>query len=1275
MIFTIKELCDYLDADVPVELKKQQNQEVKAINARYTTLEDGDVFFDINNDCEDLTLINHRKCPFIISDRKIKKGMINIPVVQINNALERYVNLCKLYVDEYPETVRIAVTGSTGKTSMKETIASVLGNVAGTEKTFSNQNNIYFLSKRLQKVMSENLHFYVQEACIKVYNDINLTQKLAVAFQPKIAVITNIYDNHAEVYGDRETTFKIKSSLVEEMNDSGIAILNMDDDILRKYRPKCQTIYYSLDNPDADIYANNIKITNDGTYFDIHWQNRIIKDVFCPMIGRPNIYNCLVSFAIGSINGADDELLLRAIGKVNISYSLRQNHIKIGPYNLFIDCFNASFESIENDMKTMSELLPDGDGRRIVVVGDIAELGEKAEYIHKKIGLMLGDYNIDRFFCFGEYAENIYQGLIEANPNASVYAYRNQTELEKCIKAYIKPGDLILWKASRDTHIELSIDNIFGTDYYPLYPRNYDIEAKVHVYPQNLAYEKLHEYKYYRMEKPVGGLLSERSRSGEFEYCVYENGIKFARYNSMSKNAIIPENIDNAYIRSIGDRAFYKGKIVSVSMPVSITNLSTNAFLRCYNLRKVDLPENIKFIDYSAFAYCTALEEITIPKNCLLIRRKAFYECKRLKMITIEGNNTSLEEGTFLGCKKISIKCKRGSLAERYAIEHGIKYILINEDGTESRMITPCSMDKQIIISNFSWTEYDDKSRLNIEISIGDDKPDILWYEVNKKWKNFVNDDRIDAIVVSLLLFAIRGKYTMIKSKFPISKRLKYQLEYHLIPQIIDFEGEENAITVKIDAPTTDEVYKKDYIANGTGFSRGVDSFATLYEYGKNSVAPEDYKINFLNVYNVGAFHGINEGQRSYNLSRDLYIEQSESTVHFAEEYGYNTLVVDSNLALFINSHFREQHYGLLRKFQSSATERNIGTTLLFQKLFTRFYYASGHTLKEFKLSLDESSALWEQYAVQFFSTENITFYISNKNWTRMEKVKRIAELPEAYDNLQVCLTQSHNCGICMKCKRTLMNLDVLGESTLDKFKNSFDLHKYKEHDRGEFFKALWVDKDNDGYAKDILQTAIDNDSHLIKNPPIQGGDYRYTYRYKKSRFSVMSHPTYMSKELCLLTNDSSDEDLIIDGFHGRNWIKVWLQDGREGYVHSKNMKISKYHSASKMHLNAGNNLTLKIGMKYGLLPIFTPIKGNEQVKYSTNNNQVVFINKTGWLYAISEGNAEVTAISESGLMAKCQVTVRASLSDSIKKKSVWYEIARKLPSGVRKKIKKVLNT
>lgn len=1249
MKLTIKELCDFLEAEIPVELKEKQDNEVKAVNASHLALEKGDVFFDIPRDCEDLNVIDPNKCPFIISDRQINEGELRIPIVHVNNALDRYVALCRALVDEYPDTIRIAVTGSVGKTSMKETIASILSYVASVDRTQKNLNTIYFLSKRLQQIMSENLKFYVQEAAAWISEDINLTQKLAIAFKPKIVVMTNILDNHAEIYGNRETTFQIKSSLVEEMDQSGIAFLNMDDDLLREYRPSCQVIRYSLRNPRADLYASNIRVGNDGVHFDIHWRGSVIKNVFSTMIGEHNVYNCMVGFAIGSMNGADDELLIRAIARMRSNDPYRQNHMRLGQYDLIIDCFNSSFESIENNMVTMSHIVPKKGGRKIIVLGDIAELGEKANDIHTRIGEMVARYKTDHIFYFGKYANCVYEGAKKVAPDIPLFIFTDRELFEKSIREYIRPNDLMLWKASRDTHIDLSLDALFGTDYYPQrHPYNPEEESKIRSYPDTAD----HCY--------------------DFEYCAYVNGIKIVRYTSICRNVILPESIGGISIRSIGYGAFRKKQIQSISFSNGLVHIGANAFLSCHNLLNVVLPKGLKFLDYSAFAYCIALEEISIPESCLLIRKKAFYQCMRLKTVIIEGMETHLEKGALLGCNKVRLKCKRGSEAEKFAMENVIPYILLDESNIEEMVITPEAKSKEIVIDSISWKSHNGKSRLNVRLSVGNDREDILWYEVDDKWKDYVNDDRIDAIVVSLFLFAIRGRYSKIRSAYPISARLKYQLEYHLIPQIVASE-ESDAVALEIDAPTINKVYEKVSIVNGTGFSRGVDSFATLYEYGNGSNAPEEYKVNCLNVYNVGAFHGIDRGKRFPRLSRELFEEQKEETMRFAQRYGYDALIVDSNLDLFLRTHFSAAEYGKLRMFLCSATERNIGTTLLFQKLFTRFYYASGQTLNNFLLSLDHSSGLWEQYAVQFFSTENIDFYISNRDWTRMEKIKRISEMPEAYDNLQVCLVDSKNCGSCLKCKHTLMELDVLGGDVLDRFKNSFDIEKYKAENRAEFFSQLWTEKDSDNYLKDILKEAIKNDSNLITNQPIQGQNTEYVYRYRKSRFSIMKYPTFLSEEIYLCTSSTNDDDLIIEGIHSSDWVKVALSDGRKGYINTASITLSQFHPAESMRLNAGDNLVLHWGKRYGLLPLFTPESGNEQVKYYVDNEQVVFLNKMGWIYATKEGDAVITAVSQSGLTAQCHVTVIFPLRKNIDPKGLKRKIARMLPTKTKQMLKSFL--
>ncbi len=1156
MTFTIKTLCDFLGTEVPEELKNKENNNVAGINARYTTLTRGDAFFDINNDCEDLSIINPEICPFIITERDIEPDTLNIPVVKVRGALDLYVKLCKAFVDEYPETTRIAVTGSTGKTSCKETIAAVLGQIAATDKSFSNQNNIYFISKKYQKSMSKKLRFFVQEACVKEYEGINLTDKLAIAFQPKFSVMTNIYDNHAEVYGDRETTFRIKRAIVERLPKDGYALLNFDDVMLKNYHPDCNTVYYSLDNPEADICASNIHVSDSGTKFDIHWQDRIIKNVFCPMIGRPNIYNCIVSFAIGSLCGNDDETIVRAIKKVKLGYSLRQNHIEIGGYKLFVDCFNASLESIEGDMRTMVDLKPSIDGRKVVIIGDVAELGEKASIIHRKIGAVIAKYPMDRYFCFGKYSTDMYEGAIETNSKAEVSSFNNREDLEKAIARYIRPGDLILWKASRDTHIELSIDKIFGTDYYTLYPCNYDKEALVHAVDNRWNLIHTHSRIYYRRGVPFGGigLTNPRVKS---EYCVYANGVKFARYYGVAKHLKMPRMFECAPLNSIGDRAFYKSTLVSIELPDCIVNISTNAFLRSVDLREIKLPENLKFIDFSAFAYCTVLSEIEIPEGCMIVRSLAFQHCERLKKVIVKGINTFIEHDAFLGCPELEIICKGGSFAEKYAFEIGQKYRLMNENGDVGDTIIPVRPSRTIVIDSISVDTSETKTRLSFKITIGDEETDTLWYEVENKWKKYLCDDRCDGIVVSLLLFAIRGRYYSIKSSYPISKELFYRLTYHLIPEIVDFEGSDKATAVKLEMPLTSERYPEDLQYNGTGFSRGVDSFTTLFEYGHTSEVPENYKIKVLNVYNVGAFHGKDAGMRSFASSKELFEEQVRDTIDFGNKYGYNVLIVDSNFMLFVRDHFNGSEYANLRKFQSSATERNIGTTLLFQKLFRRFYYASGHKMKEFKLSLDESSALWEQYGVQFFDTENTTFFISNRNWSRMDKIKRVALLPEAYDNLQVCLVRSHNCGKCMKCRRTLMNLDVLGEDVLNRFAGSFDLKEYKEHDREIFFRKVWFEKDVDEYASDILEEAIKKHHPLISDPPVQKTNKKFFRKSFQNRISVKEYPIDVSKELLLLTGANEDPSFKIVGKCPGGWLKAEFTDGRVGFINREDIAIT----------------------------------------------------------------------------------------------------------------------
>ena len=117
--------------------------------------------------------------------------------------------------------------------------------------------------------------------------------------------------------------------------------------------------------------------------------------------------------------------------------------------------------------------------------------------------------------------------------------------------------------------------------------------------------------------------------------------------------------------------------------------------------------------------------------------------------------------------------------------------------------------------------------------------------------------------------------------------------------------------------------------------------------------------------------------------------------------------------------------------------------------------------------------AHYEGWLIPLLDTGSIEFYQSNQDWTRMNKVEKIGSFAPCYDYLQVCLTQSGNCGLCMKCKRTLMELDALGDEVLDRFGNSFDIQHYRRESRAKWFGSIMTDKEKSNDEATYLDEAF----------------------------------------------------------------------------------------------------------------------------------------------------------------------------------------------------------
>jgi hypothetical protein len=331
-----------------------------------------------------------------------------------------------------------------------------------------------------------------------------------------------------------------------------------------------------------------------------------------------------------------------------------------------------------------------------------------------------------------------------------------------------------------------------------------------------------------------------------------------------------------------------------------------------------------------------------------------------------------------------------------------------------------------IVIQNPKIEEYRDRARLTANIDV-DGTTRAVWFEVDPAYGEFLCFERSDAFVVGLLNWAMRNGHDIV-CEAPVTEELLYQITEFLIPSL---SKSSNALkAIKIEATTAPSL--SNARAVGTGISCGIDSFHVLAKHINSNY--NSFKLTHLVHNNVGAFDVYKE--KSYEV-REALIKRAQKV---ADAVGLKLIVSDSNLA----SAFPQNH-SYTHSFSSCFAVHAL------QKLWTVYYYASGgHTFAEFNLNNNErlDSANYDLLTLDCFSTRSLKIYSEGGAKTRLEKTMTVADYLPARTFLHVCLKESNNCGVCMKCRRTLVMLDALNK--LDEFNTIFDV-KYYRRKRGQY--------------------------------------------------------------------------------------------------------------------------------------------------------------------------------------------------------------------------------
>lgn len=383
-----------------------------------------------------------------------EKAVEDVPnIIIVPDTRKALLDLARYYRRLF-STFIIGVTGSVGKTSTKEMINAVLEFKNCTLKTQGNHNNEIGLPLTIMKL--DHSHVYgVIEMGMSGFGEISALSKVA---QPNVAVITNIGVSHIEILGSRENILKAKLEILDGMSTDAPIILNTDDDMLRAAtcyieRP---VVTIGIDS-DADITASNIESSNWQTKFMINYYGKTIQAVI-PVMGKHNVYNALVAFAVGLMADIDPVNIVKAY-MLYQNASMRQEILCKNGITIIKDCYNASPDSMMASLSVLNDFQT--TGRRFAVLGDMLELGEVSDDSHFEIGKYIGSSKIDYLVCYGDMARHIKRGAVVVGMK-NVSFFEDAQEIARYLKSQLAQGDVVLYKASRGVKLEEVINLVDG---------------------------------------------------------------------------------------------------------------------------------------------------------------------------------------------------------------------------------------------------------------------------------------------------------------------------------------------------------------------------------------------------------------------------------------------------------------------------------------------------------------------------------------------------------------------------------------------------------------------------------------------------------------------------------------------------------------------------------------------------------------------------------------------------------------------------------------------
>lgn len=381
----------------------------------------------------------------VFSERGRANDFNNKPIVYVDNTNEAFAKLATNYRNTLKNVDIIGITGSNGKTSTKDLIALVFSRSMKIAKTIGNLNNEIGVPRTLLR-LSKDTDLGVVEMGTDGFGQIDYLSHMV---KPNIAILTNVGDAHLHILKSKDLIAREKLDIVNGLSDDGYFIYNYDDeyikDSVKEREIKQKTITFGQDK-DSDYVIEITNLTNGGSTFKLNGEEyRTSK------IGLHQVYNATCAIIVANIYGLDKNIVRRQL-EINETSSMRSELMNCQGFDILNDSYKSNPQSLLSALDTLDIL--SGYKRKIAILGDMLELGENEELLHREIGRDIDPTKVDYLLLTGPLSKFMAEEAEKRFPFGHVFYSESKDKLIDKAKYLIQKNSLVLVKASRSIRLE-----------------------------------------------------------------------------------------------------------------------------------------------------------------------------------------------------------------------------------------------------------------------------------------------------------------------------------------------------------------------------------------------------------------------------------------------------------------------------------------------------------------------------------------------------------------------------------------------------------------------------------------------------------------------------------------------------------------------------------------------------------------------------------------------------------------------------------------------------